>query len=702
MYEGIRYHHYIIDFIMDPQIVSREYWLAIKAAKENFFAPGSTVPPDPIVRPEVAKSWIRAKKRGITPHSDHLPLALNADLLEKKRNQNKKLCEISATLISSFETLAQSTGYSMELFDAQGGHLLGSHLDFKEFPPDEIDWREDKAGTMAHFLALEYKKPFCVIGPEVVLDMFYDSISFCSPILGEDDNPIGALLLVQHLGDQPWEQVNPSFHRHTLGWICSLASAIEGQLSLLNKNEDLRNSSEMLRVMLESIGEAVITILPSGQITNANTEGRKMLKLNEDTMLPHIQDYLPEDSNLHKAISTGEKQNYLEQHLHINQKVIPYLINLQPVIDVNHSIASFVLRFTPQKSIDELIIRQSNAQAFYTFDDIIGQDERIKIAKEQAKHFAMTEENILLIGESGTGKELYAQAIHNHSNPRGPFIAVNCSAIPRELIESELFGYEGGAFTGAEKHGRMGKIELAHGGTLFLDEIGSMPYDMQTVLLRVLQDKIIMRVGGKQYRKVDFRLIAATNMDFAEQIREKTFREDLFFRLSVLYIDIPPLRERGRDILLLANYFIRQYAQKAKWFVTPVLSKDVEIELLSYSWPGNVRQLQNAMIYAMNMTTGNVIELQHLPKKTLGRSSYDTIRNFPEDKPDSTITSAFIDTAVPQVSRGSAGMNLEEQEKQMIISALEKTDKQIKEAAELLGLSYSSLYRRLKKYNIQV
>lgn len=702
MYEGIRYHHYIADFIMDPQIASKEYWLAIKAAKEKFFTPDNIAPPDPIVRPEVAKSWIRAKERSITPHSDHLPLALNAASLEKKWDQNKTLCEVSATLISAFDTLAQSSGYSMELFDAHGGHLLGSHLDFKEYPPDEIDWREEKAGTMAHFLALEYRKPFCVIGPEVVLDLFYDVISFCSPILDEGDNTIGVLLLVQHLGDKPWEKVNPSFHRHTMGWICSLTTAIEGQLSLLRKNEDLRNSSEMLRVMLESIGEAVITILPSGQITNANMEGRKMLKLHDDTPLPLIQDYLPEDSNLHKAISSGEKQNYLEQPLQVNQKVIPYLINIQPVLDHKNSIASFVLRFTPQKSIDELIIRQSNAQAFYSFDDIIGQDERIMTSKEQAKHFAMTEENILLIGESGTGKELFAQAIHNHSNPKGPFIAVNCSAIPRELIESELFGYEGGAFTGAEKHGRMGKIELAHGGTLFLDEIGSMPYDMQTVLLRVLQDKIVMRVGGKQYRKVDFRLIAATNIDFSEQIREKTFREDLFFRLSVLYIDIPPLRERGKDILLLANYFIKQYAQKAKWFVAPELSKDVEQELLSYSWPGNVRQLQNAMIYAMNMTSGNVIELQHLPKRTLGKSAFDIFGSRIDNKPKTAAMATVADTAASQTSKMIAGMNLEEQERQMIISALEKTDKQIKEAAEMLGLSYSSLYRRLKKYNIPI
>ncbi len=226
----------------------------------------------------------------------------------------------------------------------------------------------------------------------------------------------------------------------------------------------------------------------------------------------------------------------------------------------------------------------------------MGESHVFKRTVTLAERFAKSPENILLIGESGTGKELFAQAIHNVYCPQGPFMAVNCAAMPRELIESELFGYEGGSFTGAERAGRPGKIELAHGGTLFLDEIGDMPLELQAVLLRTLEDKQVMRVGGSRYKKVDFRLIAATNKSLLTMVRENQFREDLYFRISVLAIDIPPLRERNDDISLLSNFFVENYCRKMGWNI-PEITPLAQSRINSYGWPGNVRQLQNAMIY---------------------------------------------------------------------------------------------------------
>ncbi|UWG97837.1 sigma 54-interacting transcriptional regulator [Dehalobacter sp. DCM] len=585
------------DLCLLPPINSKSYWLGVKEAKEKFFCFESADPPSPIVRPEIARSWIRAKKRGLNPYSDYKDLALDEKKLEEKWNHNRILYEVCSSIISSYESLAQSSGFALELFDASGGHLLGSHLACRiiedHTPP--IDWREEKVGTLSQFLVKEYRKPFCLIGPEVLLYFFHDNISFCAPILDDFGKPIASLLLAQELGDSPWKHASPALQRHSLGWVCSLAAAIEGQVSLMKKNEVLRSRS-------------VYSI--------------------------------------------------------------------------------------PKEPVHQLLDVSGDTRAVFTFDDIIGMDKTIQTVKAQAMQFAMSDENILLLGESGTGKELFAQAIHNYSNPGGPFIAVNCSAIPDELIESELFGYEAGAFTGAEKNGKTGKIQLAEGGTLFLDEIGSMPYHLQSVLLRVLQDKLIMRVGGKQYHKVNFRLIAATNGDLIDQAKLKTFRNDLFFRLSVLYIEIPSLAVRGSDIKILANHFIKQYALKQKCKVTPVLSKEAEQELLSCAWPGNVRQLQNTIIYAMHMCTDHTIEPEHLPHKTL----FPALRHPINLKHTANYGTHQAQPDLPGITGNI--MTIDEMEKKIILEALAKANHQLKVTADLLGISYSALHRRLKKFNI--
>ncbi|MDR1603325.1 MAG: sigma 54-interacting transcriptional regulator [Gracilibacteraceae bacterium] len=250
----------------------------------------------------------------------------------------------------------------------------------------------------------------------------------------------------------------------------------------------------------------------------------------------------------------------------------------------------------------------------FTFDTIVGDSPQARRLADKAKKYASSDANILIHGESGCGKEVYAQALHNESRPDGPFIAVNCAGLPLSLIESELFGYEAGAFTGAERQGKPGKIELASGGTLFLDEIAEMTIHMQAVLLRTLEDKTIVRIGGKKYFTVNFRLITATNKDLAKLVAEGRFREDLFYRISVLKLKIPPLRERVEDIIPLAEYFISLYAQ-AQCKKPPTLAPAARRLLLRYDWPGNVRQLQNYMSYAVCMTERSVILPEHLPEE---------------------------------------------------------------------------------------
>lgn len=308
-----------------------------------------------------------------------------------------------------------------------------------------------------------------------------------------------------------------------------------------------------------------------------------------------------------------------------------------------------------------------------SIEHIFGKSAEMVRSKRIVRKVSRSRNNILLIGESGTGKELFARAIHNESRPDGLFVAINCSSIPKGLIESELFGYEGGSFTGAERKGRLGKFELADGGTLFLDEIGDMPLELQPVLLRILEDQQVTRVGGNKTIPVNVRVIAATNQNLAESIKNKEFREDLYFRLAVFKIYIPPLRLRESDILDLARQFIDNECRELS---IPLLEMDPYASRIirHYHWPGNVRQLKNAMYYAVNMAEDGMIKISDLPDEITG----DMYFSNPNSVPRSIIK-----------------LEREEIEKAMLY-----TQNNVRRAAELLEMSRSTLYRKLKDYEI--
>ena len=284
-------------------------------------------------------------------------------------------------------------------------------------------------------------------------------------------------------------------------------------------------------------------------------------------------------------------------------------------------------------------------KAKYTFDDIVGNSRSIQEAVRVARRAAQGDADILITGESGTGKELFAQAIHNASNRgSGPFVALNCAAIAPTLIESELFGYEEGAFTGAKKGGRVGLFEIASGGTIFLDEIAELSMEVQAKLLRVLQERSIRRVGETSEVSVDIRVMAATNKDLYQMVQEGKFRADVYYRLNVLNVHLPPLNERGQDIILLANKFFQYYFQKIgrKFEV----DKEMLKALLHYSWSGNVRELRNVIEYAVNMCEDNVITTLHLPKwfkidDTNSRKSTDSLIHMVQEFERRTIQNAI-------------------------------------------------------------
>jgi len=687
-------------FIVSNDMFSKEYWEGIVQCKELFVKKDISPLNSPYLRKEVAESWIRSKKYGVCPWGTYEDYRLTEEELEQAREQNKQLIEVAQPLISNYLELASRHGHSLELFDPSGVFLLGIHVNLSLDPVLAVVFNESTTGTTSHGLATYLKKPVQLIGPENYLDVWRNFICSAAPILNEENEVLGTLALIQDLGDRPWEKDPVKLHAHSLGWVSSLAVAIEKQLKLRNSydslsevNKNLRKATETLKVTLEFIDEGVITIDPDGTIIRSNQEGSRIFNLNHDEMKGRkITDFLSPKSNLLDLVTKKKTVDYMEEYIVVGEEEKPYLVSVKPVKKQDTDELDFaILRFNHSDKINALVTSRSGATAKFSFDDIIGESVSMLKAKSLARRFAKSLDNVLLLGESGTGKELFAQAIHNSSRPGGPFIAVNCAAMPRNLIESELFGYESGAFTGAEKNGRPGKIELANGGTLFLDEIGDMPFELQAVILRVLQDKMVMRLGGKNYRQVNFRLITATNQNLQHLIQEKKFREDLYFRLSVLNIDIPPLRDRGYDIAILAEYFIKNYAEKMGLPV-PTISDEAKEKILQYNWPGNVRQLENAIIYAVNLAEDNIIEVQHLPKELVERTEISP--------PSGSEAVAPPTNNVPSDTKGEELFSMEESEKMAIQKAMNRAGNNVAIASKLLGISKTTLYRKLKKHNI--
>ena len=333
-----------------------------------------------------------------------------------------------------------------------------------------------------------------------------------------------------------------------------------------------------------------------------------------------------------------------------------------------------------QALMKEVLYLRSEMEGYHPFVDIVGRDEKMLEIFELVKRVADSDATVLITGESGTGKELVARAIHQHSRrAQKPFVAVNCTAIPENLIESELFGHERGAFTGAVQR-RIGKFELAHSGTLFLDEIGSMRLDMQTKLLRALQEREIERVGGERTMKVDVRIVAATNADLRELVKTRIFRDDLYYRLNVIPIYVPPLRERPTDIPLLVHHFLEKYNRRFNRRVRGFSPAAMEM-LRVYHWPGNVRELENIVERLVVISKHEIIQLRELPLD-LQSSQAPLVEQFDEEGYD-------LRKAVQQFER------------EYIRRVLEKTRWNQTAAARILGIHRNTMLGKIEQFDLR-
>ncbi|UWG96676.1 sigma 54-interacting transcriptional regulator [Dehalobacter sp. DCM] len=659
---------------------SKQYFDQIIRCKEQFFNRGIDPCQSPLLRQEVVESWVRTMNSGKSPDNLLFEYALDESKsdLQGIWEENSLLIRAAGPLIREVLELAANEGYALGLFDKNSVFLIGTHLKlFKNAPAENMRWNEHTAGTTATSLATYYKRPYLLVGPEHYLHVLENIVGYAVPILDENGDLLGSLALTSHMDDSAWEKSIFKTHTQFIVWLNYLVTAIESQIKLQKSNhtldtvrDDLKKTQEIMNVLMEKTNQGVVAITPDGAIITANQEGKKILHVEYEQLEDrNILEFITDRTFLRKLRDRKDRFDSWEENVKLELDDQPYRVSIWPVRKMNGLWDAAILKF----------LRISPPKI--CFDNIIAESKPMTDVINLADRFASASDNILLLGESGTGKELFAQAIHQKYCPAGPFVAINCAAMPKDLIESELFGYESGAFTGADKNGRPGKIELANGGTLFLDEIGDMPYDLQGVLLRVLQDKQVVRIGGKYPLHVNFRLIAATNQNIRQLVQEKAFRQDLYFRLSVLTIEIPALRERGTDIALLAEYFLKRHAQRRGQSV-PTLSQGAYRRIMAYDWPGNVRQLENTIIYAMNLADEDRIEENHLPKDIVSALSTET--DLRQIRHDDATRHSYI----------------KESERIMIENALVKSGRNVSTAAVLLSMSKATLYRKIKEYGL--
>ena len=472
---------------------------------------------------------------------------------------------------------------------------------------------------------------------------------------------------------------NPSLANSYVGLIKTIITHSTNNLSshhLLNKNE------QFTFAIMNAVNFAVLSTNSTEKIIYANDHCCRVLNIKRTELLEYsISKLIPNWDSIAKMVSSGNEISNKEITLVTPEESLKFNLNCSSIKDSNNNEIGFVLAFRSIEKVYQLVNKYTGMQARYTFDNIIGKSKIMRQAIEYAETISNSPSTILIEGESGTGKEVFAQSIHNASNRKNAsFVAINCAAISENLIESELFGYDDGAFTGAKKGGHPGKFELANNGTLFLDEIGDMKPDMQVKLLRAIQESSITRVGGDKVIPVDVRIIAATNKNLQNEVDKGKFRMDLFYRISVIPLYIPSLRERKGDIPTLIRYFLNQKSLKLHKDI-PHLGYSSLQQMLDYEWPGNVRELENYIEQLVNFNG------------KISLDSFHKLKTAEEEHSFSNENTVDADT-VPD-------MTLQDLEKRHISMSIKKHKGNMSKVAKTLGIGRNTLYQKLKKYGIE-
>lgn len=498
----------------------------------------------------------------------------------------------------------------------------------------------------------------------------------CTPIK-VNDNIIGIIGLIAFNDEQMNILSDPN--RSLIPFVEKMADLLAAKSEQQRKLKKVEVSRDEMSTVLETAHEGIFALDKKGYVKHCNHRAARLFETTKvDLLGKHINNIMP-GSPAVKVLETGRGYTENEEIFSYGDRQFHFIVTVKPFMG-GDEVDGVVVSFRDIEEAQKLVYNFNNRAVKNTVDDIIGNSRKIMTAKRQTLVISKSNSTILITGESGTGKEMFAKAVHFASSRADkPFVTVNCGAIPENLLESELFGYEKGAFTGASDKGKTGKFEQADGGTIFLDEIGDMPLHLQVKILHVLQNMQFERIGGNREIMVDVRVIAATNKNLEALISEGKFREDLYYRLSVIPLSIPPLRERKEDIKLLMYHFLRKYNTFMNRKISG-FSKEVEDLYMNHDWPGNVRELENAVEYGTNMAFGNMITIDEVPARILKKEE-EIVKFKNLDRPLAEQVKMY--------------------EKEIITRKLKQHNGVKDIVAKELGLSRATLYRKLSELDIK-
>ena len=664
----------IIKSLFSPKWYGSTWQLPSKTEKKtwmNFLKTGRIN--DHRFNNQIEQSWRRCRRAEVDPIQGVCEKFLSSREMD---HRSEKITVLAKPIMETLYHCVRGSGFVIVLIDREG-YILRTVGGLKElrqadrlrFGPG-AHWGEEFVGTNAIGTALALGHPVQITGPEHYCESHQLWTCSAAPIRKQSGEIIGFLDI-----SGPRERASA----HQLGLIVAAAHAIEDRIGLDESYSQLYDINEYLEAVLNSVSDGIIAVNGQGLITGINKVAAKTFRLHPKEVVGKTLNatvhYNGRLQNFFKTRAAGFAKEEIRLNMPCGQGSC--IATANPVFSEKNDNKGFVLTLSPTNQSYFLSNKPEGAIDKFRFVDVIGESKAIRQTIEKAKKVAPGPSTVLILGESGTGKELFAHAIHSASDCRcGPFVPVNCGAIPKELIQSELFGYADGAFTGAKRGGCVGKFETANGGTLFLDEIGEMPLEMQINLLRVLEEKTIMPVGGKKAIPINVRIIAATNKSLFEEVSKGRFREDLFYRLNVISITLPSLKVMEGDIRLLTQYWVDKISRKVGCEIKQI-APDALSRLENYHWPGNVRELVNAIEHAVNYATSGTLAVKHLP-------AYLRKKQFEKPRPGEERI-----------------MTLSVLEKDAIKKTLLFYRSNITKASKALGIGRNTLYDKIKKYDIK-
>lgn len=607
------------------------------------------------------------KKDNITIYQKNLRnleiIRISPEELNRRREKNKIWLSSMVSLMKKFISKIKKKEFFISFIDSDGVILKTiSPLGEKGVFVEGTVAKEEFFGKTAVSLSLKNDQDMEVIGQDHTSSELKDWACTASPIHDSTGNICGVISFTSKVKDYP---------DYALGIVSSLSQAVEKEVRWREISENLKLSKKYLDIISESIKDGVLCLDERAKILYMNETAGEILHVDPKNSIGKfvgdIVDFNPVILSVFKT-----HKGYTDREFIINSPLWGTLHFIKTAVVVRDEARNFIGAvdfFREISRVRKFVTSYIGAQAKFKFSDIIGNSPTLKEAIRISQIAAKSNSNVLILGETGTGKEMFAQAIHYEGLRRkGPFVVINCGAIPRELAESEFFGYEPGTFTGADKRGRPGKFELANGGTIFLDEIGELPLGLQVKLLRVLQERSITRIGGARPIPVDVRVIAASNKDLSKEVDNGNFRKDLYHRLNVIQINLPALRERNEDIPILIKYFVGKLSEKLQKNIVKIDNSFIK-PLTAYNFPGNIRELENIIERALNMCEGNELNQFHLPNAIL--------KNSPLFK------------SIDEIKRNS------------LIQALQETKWNISKTSKILGISRPTIYSHIKKWDIK-